>query len=563
MQADFLLDYDVVTLKRDQKLYLMARLFAGPAPENFTRRPLNLSLSLDRSGSMAGNKIDYTRQAAQLLVQNMGPDDTFSIVLYNESIETLLPPQHVQHKDMINQRIGQIKAGGTTNLSAGLLESANHVNANLKPEQVNRVIIMSDGLANRGVTATPRLVQIAAQKYAEGISITTMGLGEDFNEDLLMAIADAGGGAFYFIESPEVTPSIFQEELKGLLKVVGQNLVITVGKTPHVIKYQQLNAFPEEERSTGTAYRMGDILGDEIKTLLVELDVAALQDEGEITIVHLHFEYDELRNGIPVRQQMKREVRVNVSETAIENAGSNAEVQQSVLLLQAAQARRDAVRLADQGRYDDASALLNTAAQQIEAAALDDGALNEEKSALRQQARDMQKGSEYYQSYSRKSMATQAYFTGRGVHESTQALRLREEKRNQSNPASSGPQSAPPPPPDGVRKTGYFERPVPSEALPPTRSQEPPNRMRWGDKVFPLEGDLLRIGRAPQNEIVLRAAGISRFHAQIQRQESEWVLEDLDSTNGTHYGGRALEAPHKLRGGDIVYFCDQRVVFEV
>jgi pSer/pThr/pTyr-binding forkhead associated (FHA) protein len=86
--------------------------------------------------------------------------------------------------------------------------------------------------------------------------------------------------------------------------------------------------------------------------------------------------------------------------------------------------------------------------------------------------------------------------------------------------------------------------------------------MRWGEQVFPLDNDLMRIGRAPQNEIVMRAAGISRFHAQVQRQGNEWVLEDLDSTNGTHVSGRTLTAPYTLRNGDVVYFCDQRVVFE-
>ncbi|MEO0565304.1 MAG: VWA domain-containing protein, partial [Chloroflexota bacterium] len=98
MQADFLLDYDMITVERDHKLYLMARLIGGEAQESAERRRLNISLVLDRSGSMAGNKIDYTRQAAQLLSQNMSSTDIFSIVLYNETVETLLPPQQVQHK---------------------------------------------------------------------------------------------------------------------------------------------------------------------------------------------------------------------------------------------------------------------------------------------------------------------------------------------------------------------------------------------------------------------------------------------------------------------------------
>ncbi|MCL4255496.1 MAG: VWA domain-containing protein, partial [Anaerolineae bacterium] len=90
MQADFILDYDVLKVNVAQKIYLMARVVSGEAIHQQKRRPLNLSLVVDKSGSMAGDKIDYTRQAAQFLVQNLGVNDTLSIVLYNDTVETLL-----------------------------------------------------------------------------------------------------------------------------------------------------------------------------------------------------------------------------------------------------------------------------------------------------------------------------------------------------------------------------------------------------------------------------------------------------------------------------------------
>ncbi|MEP6987881.1 MAG: VWA domain-containing protein, partial [Chloroflexota bacterium] len=109
MKADFALDYDVLTVERPQKLYLMARLVSNATPTNQTRRPLNISLVLDRSGSMAGNKLEYTRQAAQFLVQHLSANDTLSIVLYNEQVTTLIPPESVSQKDAISQRLNQIK----------------------------------------------------------------------------------------------------------------------------------------------------------------------------------------------------------------------------------------------------------------------------------------------------------------------------------------------------------------------------------------------------------------------------------------------------------------------
>src|SRR5690554_4279885 len=117
MQADFVLDYDVLTVQQPHKLYLIARLAAGHRPGNEERRPLNLSLVIDHSGSMAGQKLDFTQQAAQFLVQNLNSSDILSIILYNNKVETLLAPAPVQHKDAINQRIERIRASGTTNLS--------------------------------------------------------------------------------------------------------------------------------------------------------------------------------------------------------------------------------------------------------------------------------------------------------------------------------------------------------------------------------------------------------------------------------------------------------------
>lgn len=568
MQADFLLDYDIVTVEQEQKLYLLARLVAGPAPEDTERRPLNLSVVIDRSGSMAGSKIDYTRQAAQLLVQNMSHEDMLSIVLYNEAVETLLPPQNVQHKDMINQRISAIKAGGTTNLSSGWLEGINQVIQNHHPDQVNRVILMSDGLANRGITDADKLVTIARQKLEQGVSTTTMGLGEDFNEDLMMAIADAGGGAFYFIESPEVAPAIFQEELKGLLSVVGQNLTITLEYANQVKYIKQLNAYPAEARPQAITYKLGDVFGDEVKTLMLELSIPAMQQLGKIQIATLRFEYDELTDSETQRQSIEMPVFINVSAQDIGLEAKNPEVTRAVLLLKAAEARREAVRLADQGRYEDAATVLKNAAAAIRNANLNDAALEEERGALLIQANDMERGADYYRSYSRKSMSTQAYFTTRGVHENTQALRLREKRRQDTQGNEVVDYEAVPIDnnEDNLRNTNYFENPLPPKDAPPTRphakNQKVPTHVRWGDKTFALDRELLRIGRAPQNEIVINTTGVSRFHAQIKRDGDNYTLEDLGSTNGTHIGGQPLDKPTTVYAGDVAYLCDQRITFE-
>lgn len=534
MRADFALDYDVLTVQHPQKLYLLARLIAGPAPDSHLRRPLNLSVVIDRSGSMSGEKLNYTRQAAQFLVQNLNQRDTLSIVLYNENVETLVLPEPVRHKDAINQRLDVIKSGGTTNLSGGWLEGCNHVARNLNTDYLNRVILMTDGLANRGITERERLVALAGQKFESGISTTTMGLGTDFNEDLLVAIATAGGGAFYFIESPEVAPLIFREELRGLLSVVGQNLSISLELSPYVTAVDQLNAYPSSSERDRVAFRLGDVFGEEIKTLALELSLSGLDRVGEVRIAVLRFEYDELSDTGAEHRIMELPVVVNVQQEQVQPLLPNPQVSQTVLLLKAAQARSEAINAADRGNYTDASQVLERAAEAIAESGIHSVALDEEQKALLKEAADLSRGADAYTDYSRKMMSTQAIYTMTDRHGSTQAMRVRELERSDKGPSPARP----------ARKSGVM-----------------PTHMSWNDRIFPLDGDLIRIGRAAQNEIIIKASGVSRFHCQIRRENGKLILEDLSSTNGTIVDGEIITQPVVLNAGDEVYLWKEKLTF--
>lgn len=551
MQADFSLDYDVLTVERPQKLYLLARFEASNDPALSVRRALNLSLVIDRSGSMAGDKIDYTKQAAQFLVQHLTGQDTFSVVLYNDKVETLIAPEIVSNKDVVNQAIDRIRVRGTTNLSGGWLEGCRHVAQALSDTRLNRVILMSDGLANRGVTDTSTLVTMAQQKRGEGISTTTMGLGNDFNEDLMMEMATAGGGAFYFIESPEVAPLIFQEELRGLLSVMGQNLSISVEPTQEVSMVRQLNAYPVQTTGHRTSFALGDIFAEEVKTLVLELTIPALDQLGEQRIATLVFEYDEIA-GLETRHQRK-EVPVMVKVQAPDEVlpEPDARVLNKVLLLKAAQARQNAVKAADQGNYSRATDFLRKVATEIEKANLQESPeLQDEYNALLDQAQTMEKGATGYSAYNRKTMSTQAFYTMTSRHDDTMTLREREQARD-----------------DRTRATIEADAVASSSASSPPRAVQErqagvtPVVVKWGEKTFQLRGDIIRLGRSSHNEIIIDERGVSRFHGQIVRDGDKLYLEDLGSTNGTRVNGIRLADRYQLSVGDIVYLCDEKLVF--
>src|SRR5689334_12811226 len=108
MRADYVLDYDVISAANENHLYLVARIEAGPAPEGQQRRPLNIGVVMDRSGSMGGTKIDYVKKATQFLVQHLGASDRFSLTVYDDVIEVPVKPEAPVHKDPINRIIDRI-----------------------------------------------------------------------------------------------------------------------------------------------------------------------------------------------------------------------------------------------------------------------------------------------------------------------------------------------------------------------------------------------------------------------------------------------------------------------
>lgn len=544
MKADFALDYDILTIEQPQKLYLLARFESGDASGQRKRRPLNISLVIDRSGSMAGDKIDYTKQAAQFLVQHLNTEDILSIVLYNDKIETLLEPQPIVNKDQVIQQLEKIRVRGTTNLSGGWLEGCMHVAAKQSPDKLNRVLLMTDGLANRGITESAQLVSIAKQKREAGISTTTMGLGSDFNEDLLMDMSTAAGGAFYFIESPEVAPEIFHEELSGLLNIVGQNLSISIYPSHHITLIQQLNAYPTETDGKYTQYRLGDVYGNEVKTLLLELSIPALKELGEIQIATLRFEWDRIDTDTATRETIEVPVMVNVQPREEAEPAVNVDVAQQVLLLKAAQARRRAIEDADKGQFEKAARHLTEVADAIQASAVMNPSLSDEREALIKQATNLQRGDKY-DAYSRKTMSSQAFYTMNDRHEDTMMLRVRENARSQE--AATG------------------EPPVESAAPPRNNPQRmpgvTPTHLEYGERLMELSGDSYIIGRSVKNHIPVDSKGVSRKHCEIRREGAQIVVEDLQSTNGTYINGKRLDAPYTVSVGDILQVGSQQMTF--
>jgi len=254
------------------KVYLQIAITA-PVPEARHREPMNLAVVLDRSGSMADEgKIEFAKKAVSALIDQLREDDLFSFVIYDDVITVLREARRVGNKNDLRRLLEEVTPRGATNLGGGLFEGLRQVERHRDKEYRNRVILLSDGLANRGTTDPNELRRIAQRYRARSISITTIGVGLQFNENLMLGLSESGGGNYYFIESPRTLASIFQKELDGLSCVVAQNASVELTLADGVRIHDVIGC--EHQRESGrVVIPVGDLYAGERRELTVELTV--------------------------------------------------------------------------------------------------------------------------------------------------------------------------------------------------------------------------------------------------------------------------------------------------
>lgn len=192
------------------------------------RAPLNLCLVIDRSGSMEGQPIEYAKQACGQVVDLLSPNDVLSIVVFDEVVEVLMPPQRVTDKAAVKAGIAQLTPGYTTNLYDGITLAAQQLALAIESGRVTRMVVLTDGEPTAGIKDFHPLVQHAGDIKAKGITLTFLGFGPEYNEELLAAMAKKAGGNYYFIPQPHLIPEIFRAEFDKMVSTTGVNLRLDI-----------------------------------------------------------------------------------------------------------------------------------------------------------------------------------------------------------------------------------------------------------------------------------------------------------------------------------------------
>jgi Ca-activated chloride channel family protein len=192
------------------------------------RTPINLCLVIDRSGSMEGMPLEYVKQACNYVVDMLTPNDVLSIVTFEETIDILMAPQRVTSKQPIKDGISRLMAGNTTNLYDGLSTALQQVMAGTEGNRATRMVVLTDGDPTSGIKDFPSLVNLAGDIKAKGISVTFLGFGPDYNEELLAGMAKRAGGTYRYIDRPETIPDVFRGELDKLMTTVARNVSLSL-----------------------------------------------------------------------------------------------------------------------------------------------------------------------------------------------------------------------------------------------------------------------------------------------------------------------------------------------
>ena len=370
-------DRSLIRARGSSVRYLLASIVAPTAPRREQRLPVNVSFVLDRSGSMQGeNKFPLAVEAVKASLRLLNEGDRFSLVVFDENIDVVAKSSAAtpEAKKQALRALQQIAPRGSTDLCSGWMNGCDQVAEAMREGMISRVILLTDGQANHGEQNREVLAHHASELRRRGISTSTFGVGADFDEQLLSAMAHEGGGTSYFVQSSAQITDLVTSELGEVLDVVVPNAVLTVF-LPRGVEAKVLNRFTGRRAHGRTAItiELGDLISAQ------ELDV----------VVRLRFPLGDIGERVELRATMAGDTEAQSLEFTYANHEANDEqlrdrdVDLEVARLYSARARAKATEANRRGDFDRARRELLETERHIREYAFNDVELNALADTLR------------------------------------------------------------------------------------------------------------------------------------------------------------------------------------
>ncbi|MEP7076011.1 MAG: VWA domain-containing protein [Acidobacteriota bacterium] len=333
---------------KEQTVDVLVRITTPANESTNNRRPkINVSLVLDRSGSMSGSKLDGAKDAAKYCVDQLLATDRLSTVIFDDEIDVLIPSQHLENKEKLKRAIASVQANGSTALHQAWVRGGLQVSEHIERDAVNRVLLITDGQANVGETNVDRIVEQTAALAAKGVTTSTIGIGADFNEDLLMPMAEAGQGNAWHVQEPQDMVKIFATELQGLVNQIGHRVRLNVKPAERVTVAEVLNDF---ETDKALKYKLPDLRAGSSLDVVFRLRVPRMERQAGADMARFDLEYVSHESG--VLETVSEIFAVDFDTMEVVNALSeDLDVAAAAQLLINARARREAMAQLDRGEY--------------------------------------------------------------------------------------------------------------------------------------------------------------------------------------------------------------------
>lgn len=283
MQLDFQWEYDWAAADEDFINHLLVSIKTPPDPAQKGRNPVAVCLVVDKSWSMKGEKLASVIEACSSFIRWMTRSDHIGVVAYSASAEVVQQMTPAVEKQSIINNLQSIEPGTSTNLSAGWLQAVQMLKqVDESKASVKRILLLTDGLATSGIQDQKQLESVAAQSAKDGIQVTTIGFGSDFNEDSLQGISKAGLGNYYYIDTPEKTSDIFFQEFDSIGNLYSQATDLKLTLPENCDVKELLNNYPYSQENSTIQINIGDLRCDDHVQLVLGLTLN-LKEAAELT----------------------------------------------------------------------------------------------------------------------------------------------------------------------------------------------------------------------------------------------------------------------------------------
>jgi Ca-activated chloride channel family protein len=351
-------DKPILQADEKQTAYVRVGLTGCRELESKERVPVNVAIVIDKSGSMSSDrKIENAKEAALLAVDKLDSSDILSVVAYNHEVQVLVPATKLTDKRAVREEIRRLNAGGNTALYAGVQKGAGEVRKFLERQRVNRIVLISDGLANVGPSSPDALGRLGCQLAENGMSVTTVGLGLGYNEDLMSKLAFNSDGGHYFAQNACDLTDVFNKEFSRALSVVAQKVQIEIICGEGMRPVRILGREGQIKDRTVTL-EIQNIYSNHEKYAILEVELPA-HVEGKIReLACVRVNYLDMQTDTSQKVGGVVDVRFSSSKEDVKK-NLNKRVTADVVELLAVERNEMAMKLRDQGKTEEARRKLN------------------------------------------------------------------------------------------------------------------------------------------------------------------------------------------------------------